>query len=307
MRLRRQTRCGKVAPMEKIIAVVGPTASGKTALGIALAKKYRGEIISADSRQIYQGMDAIADIPNRREQGGIPHHLLRTADPRRPYGAGRFAQQGRVLISRISARGHVPIVIGGTGFYAEALLGRIQLPEVPPNVRLRKTLSSQSAAQLSVRLRKIDPRRAAAIDFHNRVRLIRAIEIATALGSVPLAAHAEIYDVLWIGLAPAQDALERRMRARVKARLKKGAVAEAKKLRTRLGIQRFGALGAEFSLLGDYIDMKLTRQELEAQLVQWELKYAVRQMRYLRRNGDIRWVGTSAQAHVHAKKFLAAG
>ena len=122
---------------QKVIAVVGPTASGKTALGIFLAQKLGGEVISADSRQIYKGLAEIARVPSKQEQAGIPHHLIGFASPKRLYSAGEFKKAAETIISKLEKDGVLPIVVGGTGFYADSLLRGLELPQVPPNKALR--------------------------------------------------------------------------------------------------------------------------------------------------------------------------
>src|SRR5581483_9524645 len=166
----------------KVIAVVGPTASGKSALGVFLAQKLRrlpagrqGEIISADSRQVYRGMRVIS----RAGRG----HMVGIADPRRQFSAGEYVRRATRCIDVMIHGNKVPIVVGGTGLYADALLGRMPLPQVPPDRALRAALRKRTAPQLMAQLRRLDPARAAQVDPHNKVRLMRAVEIAKGIRS----------------------------------------------------------------------------------------------------------------------------
>ncbi|MDE2071173.1 MAG: tRNA (adenosine(37)-N6)-dimethylallyltransferase MiaA [Patescibacteria group bacterium] len=274
----------------KVIAVVGPTASGKSALGDFLAQKLRGEVISADSRQIYKGMKVIS----RAEAG----HMVGIADPRRAMSAGAYAALAAKKITMIYHSKKIPIVVGGTGFYAEALL-RGGLPEVVPNKKLRASLNKKTPVQLLARLRQLDPKSAARVDPHNTVRLIRAIEVARALGSVPAPQPHGRYKVLWLGLRESRN-----LRAGVEARLRRGILAEAKKLRGALPRRRYMELGFEFDLLGDYIDKKISKKELIGKIANGERKYAKRQLRWFKRNKDILWVKTKAEALELSKQFL---
>lgn len=288
----------------KVIAVVGPTASGKTALGIFLAQKLGGEVISADSRQIYKGTEAIARVPNKKEQAGIPHHLLSFASPKRFYSAGEFAQDAGKIIADIEKRKKVPIVVGGTGFYADSLLRGLQLPEVLPNKKLRAVLAKKSALQLFAMLKKLDPKTAARIDAHNPARLVRAIEIATALGRVPDLTYNSSYEVLWLGLWPETKKHEKAIRTGVTTRLT-NMIAEAKKLRPTLSKKQFATLGFEFTPLGNYLDKNITKKELVEQLVRGELGYVKRQKRWFKRHKDIVWVKNKTEALKKAKAFTA--
>ena len=288
----------------RVIAIVGPTASGKTSLGIELARAVGGEILSADSRQVYRNMDIIAGTPSEREMRAVPHHMLRVADPKRQYSAGTFVAASKKLIDQIAARGQVPIVVGGTGLYAEALLAGWSLPEVVPNMKLRAQLGKKTPPQLWAQLRRLDPGRAAHIEKDNPVRLIRAIEIAKALGSVPPLTRTPPYDVLWIGLAPAADMHTQAIAVRTKLRLRRGMLGEAARLRASLSKKRFLRLGAEFQLLADQLDGKISKKDLAEQLNTWEIAYAKRQMRWHRRNKEIVWISKNAEAERLAKDFL---
>jgi len=273
----------------KIIAVVGPTASGKTALGIFLAQKLNGEIISADSRQIYKGLSSIARVPSKKERAGIPHHLLEFASPKRLYSSGEFVLDAKKIIQKLEQKKKLPIVVGGTGFYTDTLLRGLQLPQVPPNKKLRTQLEKKTAPQLFAILKKIDKRSAARIDAKNPPRLIRAIEIAKYLGKVPEISYKPEYDVLWLGLRPEAKIHEKNIHAGVTKRLNK-MLAEAKKIRPLLSKKNVTALGFELKPLLDYLDEKTTKKELVETLVREELGYVKRQWRWFKRRDDIHWV-----------------
>lgn len=286
------------------MAVVGPTASGKSALGVYLAKQLGGEVISADSRQVYKGLDIGTGKVAKKEMAGIPHHLIDVVSPKRQFTADEFVKQARRACSYILENKRIPIVVGGTGFYIDGLLGRAAYAPVAPDPALRKALAKKSPAQLLAQLKRFDPRRAAEMDPRNKVRLIRAIEIAKVLGSVPELEHpTPEFDVLWLGLNPKD--LEARIKKRLHARLKAGMLAEAKRLHARgLSWRRMEELGLEYRYLARHLHGKLSREQMEAELLREIRRYAIRQMRWFKRNEDIRWVSSKAEALRLAKAFI---
>ena len=288
-----------------VIAIVGPTASGKTALGIYLAQKLGGEILSADSRQLYRGMRVISRAPTREELRLAKHHLVGIANPKVAFSAGDYAAQGTQALERILGKKHLPIVVGGTGFYADALLRGLSLPEVPPNKTLRAQLQKKTNAQLLSLLKKKDPASAARVDPHNTVRLVRALEIASALGTVPALTEHPPYPTLWLGIQPNEKTYAAVLVRGVESRLKKGMVTEVRALRALLSKKRYESLGFEFTLLAEYMDKKITRAELVERIVQGEIAYAKRQMRWFRRTPDIVWVKNKTEALQRAKAFIA--
>src|SRR3989344_3885695 len=159
---------------QKVLVIVGPTSSGKSALAVELARTFGGEVISADSRQVYRGLNIGTGKISKREMRGVRHHLLDEVSPHRIFTAHDFVEKGRAAISDIAMRGKLPIIAGGTGFYIDALVGKIALPNVPPNKKLRAQLEKKTAKQLFTMLKKRDPRRAKSIDPHNKRRLVRA-------------------------------------------------------------------------------------------------------------------------------------
>lgn len=281
----------------KVIAIVGPTSSGKSDLAVALARRLRGEVVSADSRQVYRGIDLISGKITKAEMKGIRHHLLDVAHPKRSYSNSLFVRDGKKAIADIIARGKLPIVVGGTGFYIDALLRGLSLPEVPPNLTLRKQLAKKPASALFVMLKKLDPTRAKTIERQNPVRLIRAIEIAKAIGKVPKVSKKSEYEVLWIGLKPSDAILQKRIRARIEKRLKLGMVAEAKRLHAHgISYRRMRELGLELRHLADLLEKKISVQEFKQRLERDTVAYAKRQMRWFKREQDIRWFSSGADA-----------
>lgn len=280
--------------LPKVLIIVGPTASGKTSLSIELAKKCNGEVISADSRQVYKGLDIGTGKVTKREMQGTPHYLLDVSSPKKQFTADAYVHQAREAIVDITARGKLPIVVGGTGFYIDALVGRMTLPDVPPNAALRKRLSTKSAAQLLALLKRRDPKRAAALsspsERNNKVRLIRAIEIATALGKVPTKKDRPVYDALWIGVRPSDTTLRKNIDIRLRERIKGGMVREATRLHAAgLSYKRMEELGLEYRSLARLLQKKITRTEMEKELQSDIWRYARKQIGYWKRNDAIKW------------------
>ncbi|NOY35659.1 MAG: tRNA (adenosine(37)-N6)-dimethylallyltransferase MiaA, partial [bacterium] len=164
---------------KKMVVVLGPTASGKSDLAVDLARKLDGEIISADSRQVYRGMDIGTGKVTKKEMRGVTHHLLDVANPKKIFTVVDFKKKAERALEDIWSRGKLPIVCGGTGFYIQAITGGVAIPEVKPDWKLRNKLEKKTAEQLFAELKKLNPERAKMIDAKNPRRLIRAIEVAT--------------------------------------------------------------------------------------------------------------------------------
>ncbi|MBI3632711.1 MAG: tRNA (adenosine(37)-N6)-dimethylallyltransferase MiaA, partial [Candidatus Vogelbacteria bacterium] len=169
----------------KILVVLGPTATGKSDLAVKLAEKFNGEVISADSRQVYKGMDIGSGKITRREMKQIPHHMLDIISPKKVFTVSDFKKLTEEKIKDILRRDKLPIICGGTGFYIQSIINDLNIPEVTANIPLRKKLEKWSIDRLNAELKKLDSNRASGIDNKNPVRLIRAIEIATAIGKIP--------------------------------------------------------------------------------------------------------------------------
>ena len=276
----------------KIIVIAGTTSSGKSDLAVQIAKKFDGEVISADSRQVYRDLDIGTGKITVSEMKGVPHHMLDVASSRRAFTAAQFKKKGEKALKDIIKRGKLPIIAGGTGFYIDALLGGSILPEVPPNPKLRTQLEKKSAPELFAELKKLDPRRAEEIDPHNPRRLVRAIEIASALGSVP---HLEPrvpneYDVLWIGLELDKDTLIEKIDKRNEKMFDLGLVEEVKKLREQnITWKRIDALGFEYKYVAEFIRGKMSKEEALEKMNTETWHYAKRQINWFRKNENIKW------------------
>lgn len=298
--VRRMTR------RPKLLAIVGPTASGKSGIAVWLAKKIGGEVISCDSRQVYKGLNIGTGKITRKEMGGVPHHLIDITSPKRQFSVAEFQKRARATIQKIFKKRNIPILCGGTGFYISAVADGIILPEVPPNKSLRERLETFDDRQLFLQLKKLDPRRAKTIDRNNRRRLIRAIEIAEALGKVPmLSKKTSAYDVLYIGLLPKN--LRARIRRRLLRRIKLGMISEAKLLhKNGLSYARMNELGLEYRYLADYLAGRLTKKELVGKLETEIWRYAKRQMTWFKRDQGILWFKPEEKYKIEklTRKFL---
>ncbi len=277
---------------QKVLIILGPTASGKSDLAVRLAKKFKGEVISADSRQVYKRLDIGTGKITKKEMRGVPHHLLDVADPRKYFSVAEYKKLALLSLRYIETKKKLPIICGGTGFYIDTLIGKINLPEVPPNKALRKKLEKYPVEKLYKMLEKKDPRRAKEIDSNNKVRIIRALEIIEKLGKVPplLASRRGVGgEVLWIGIRPNKEDLEKRIYKRILKRLD-GMLKEAKKLKAnKLSYARMESLGLEYRYLARLLQNKITKQEFIEQLFYAIKDYSKRQMTWFRRNPKIKW------------------
>ena len=285
---------------QKILVIVGPTSSGKSALAVELARRFNGEVISADSRQVYRGLDLGTGKITRAEMKGVRHHLLDVASPKKIFTAHDFVAHAERAIADIARRGKLPIIAGGTGFYIDALIGRIALADVVANKHLRATLEKKTPAQLLAMLKRKDPLRAKTIEPHNKRRIIRALEIVAALGHVPKNTDIRCpYLPLWIGIAMSLGTLERKIHARLLARMKQGMVAETHRLHAAgFSYKRMEQLGLEYRALSHLLQGKTTREEMFESLYRDIRRYAKRQLVYWKRNAEIRWFSPDALAQM---------
>jgi tRNA dimethylallyltransferase len=285
----------------KILVIVGPTASGKTFLSIELAKRFGGEIVSADSRQVYRGLNIGTGKVTLEEMQGVPHHLLDVADPKDTYTVADYVRDGRTAVAGILERGKLPIVVGGTFFYIDALLGRVSSPEVPPNEALREHLETLSAGELFSLLERKDPRRAESIDRNNPRRLVRALEIVEALGKVPEVEEAELYDVLTLGISIPNDNLKKSIHERLTQRIHAGMIDEVVSLEEDgLPFERLEELGIEYRHIAEYLRGKITDEEMLTEIETKSWQYAKRQMTWMKRDATIHWVNPKEVGEIDA-------
>lgn len=275
----------------KVIAVVGPTASGKTSLAVELALALNGEVISADSRQVYKGLDIGSGKVTEEETKGVPHHLISITDPKDTYTAADFAHDAKALIEDITARGKVPIIAGGTFFYLDQLRGLSGVAGVPKNEELRNDLENKSTPELLTILTDLDSKRAVAVDKNNRHRIIRSIEIATTLGHVPEAIKApSSYDWLIFGIDIERTDLHPRIETRLHQRLRDGMEAEVKRLLEEgVSKEKLVAFGLEYRYLVRRHYQELSYEQMTEELFAKIRQFAKRQQTWLKRDSEIVW------------------
>lgn len=293
---------------QQILVILGPTASGKSGLAVKLAKKFNGEVLSADSRQVYCGMNLGSGKITKKERLGIPHYLLDVADPKKIYSVADYQKLAHKTIADILKRGKLPIIAGGTGFYIQSIVDNLSLPEVPPNTKLRQELEKKSLVELFKLLKKLDSKRAEKIDAQNPHRLIRAIEIAKALGKVPDLKKEQKYNCLQIGLQIEYTKLKKNISQRLTKRLKQGMVAEVTNLHTTgVSWKRLENFGLEYAFIARFLQNKISKQEMLAGIKSESLKYSKRQMTWFNKDKRIIWITKSTKADKLVKEFLLGG
>ena len=279
----------------KVVVILGQTATGKSDLAVRIARKIGGEVISADSRQVYKNLDIGTGKITFREMRDVPHHLLDIADPKKQFTVAEYKKLALEKITEIVERGKIPIICGGTGFYIDAIVNGTIFPNVAPNDKLRIKLIGKSVIQLFLILKKLDQRRAKNIDSKNKVRLIRAIEIAKTLGKVPQIKEVKpMYKFIKVGLYLSPDKLRKKVEKRVKKMFRDGLKNEIKKMK-KSGISQKRLKGFGFEYFNPTPE-KIVRETL---------KYAKRQMTWFKRDKEIKWFSNSSSVLAWLQKSLA--
>lgn len=304
-----------------LVVILGPTASGKTALSLLLAQRFQGEIVNCDSVALYRGLEVGTAKPNAEERVRAPHHLLDVADPADHVTAGEYARQGRAVLADIKARGRLPVVVGGTGLYLRALLeGLFAGPERSENlrVRLRERAKTREPGYLHRLLKRFDPAASTKIHANDAPKLIRAIEVCLASrrqmtemwkeGRDPLRG----FRILRLGLNPDRESLYTRINERARGMFDSGLVEETERLLAKYGEAAWplGSLGYRQAV--QLLRGSLTRDAAIAAAQQAHRNYAKRQMTWFRGEPDVQWLGgfgddiaIQQEAVTHVKKGLA--
>lgn len=285
---------------QPLIAVVGPTASGKTAVGIELAKEYNGEVVSADSMQIYKGMDIATAKPDEKEMQGIPHHLISELEPASSFSVAEYVKLAQQKIVDIAARGKLPILVGGTGLYVSSLIDNINFDNAITDGSVRRKLTEEAEQigneAMLERLREVDPEAAEKIPAANLVRIIRALEVYEVTG-IPFSRHKELnrmqdsrYNACMIGLTyKDRNVLYNRINKRVDIMLEKGLIEECR------AVYENEKLGTACQAIGykefiPYFDGIKPKEECIDKIKQYSRNYAKRQLTWFRRDERIQWV-----------------
>jgi tRNA dimethylallyltransferase len=283
-----------------VIAVVGPTAAGKSALSLRLAQLLDGEIVNADSMQLYRGMDiGTAKLPPA-EREGVPHHMLDIWDVTRTANVAEYQRLARRVIAGIHTRGRLPIVVGGSGLYVRAVLDNLDFPGTDPELRgrLERELAEVGAAALHARLSRVDPAAAAAILPGNGRRIVRALEVLELSGrpfSATLPGYDSVYDVAAIGVHMPREHLDERIAARVGRMWAAGFVTEVRQLAEaglRAGKTASRALG--YAQVLRFLDGEWSEEQAIAETVQATRRFARRQQSWFRRDTRITWLAADA-------------
>lgn len=275
----------------KIIVVLGPTAVGKSDLAVQIAKFCNGEIISADSRQVFKGMDIGSGKITKKEMLGVKHYMLDIVSPNNKYNVAKYQKEAHKIISDILGRGKTPIICGGTGFYIQAIVDNYTFPEVKPDPKLRKVLEKKTLKQLLSQLQKLDKKTFARIDQNNKVKVVRAIEIAKKLGSVPPIEKNELYNSLQIGITAPDEVLKDRIYLRLIKRMKSNKmIKEVQRLHNEgVSWKRLESFGLEYRYLARLLTGKLTKEEMVKELNSEIWHFAKRQKAWFKRDNRIKW------------------
>jgi len=292
--------------MLKIIVILGPTASGKSSLAIKLAAKFKGEIVNADSRQVYREMN-IGTGKTDSLDSKIRHHLLDIIAPNKPFSLAQYQRLAILAIDDVLRRKKVPIICGGTGLYIRAIIDNLDIPRVKPNIKLRQKLEKQTIAKLFSQLIKLDPKTAKIIDQYNKRRLVRALEVVLAKQTsfTELQKTKKLrYEVLQIGIKTDRVILRQRIEKRFNQMIKNGLIDETKKLLKKYPINLPSMSGIGYLEISQYLAGEIPFQEAVNRAVARTYQYSKRQMTWFKKDERIKWVDSLRDAIKYSAIFL---
>ena len=286
---------------EKVIVIVGPTASGKTALSIELAKKINGEIVSCDSMQIYKYMDIGSAKPTKEEQQGIKHYMIDIVEPNERFSVAEYKKQAEKAIEEIINKGKVPIVIGGTGLYADSLIYGIEYPEIEFDKKYREELEKEAKTdeglkKLYNKASKIDKDAISKISENDKKRILRILEIYHATGKTKTELEIESkkngpkYDYRVFAIDIKRDILYERINKRVDLMVQAGLIQEVQNLLKKYSEFPTAMQGLGYKEVVEYLDGILTKEEMIEKIKQETRRYAKRQFTWFRKNKDTIWI-----------------
>jgi tRNA dimethylallyltransferase len=278
-----------------LLVILGPTASGKTSLSIKLAKKFDGEVISADSRQLYRDMEIGTDAISQEKMDGVPHHMVGVLEPNEQFTVAEYKQKSIHIVNTILRKKKVPILVGGTGLYISAIVENYEIPQVPPNFELRNQLQKEAekygTEYIYKKLQEIDPQTAEKIDRHNPRYIMRAIEIKKAGLSKDDTKKKPLFDHFFIGINRPREELYKRIEKRVDEQVQSGLTEEVEKLMQKGYDETLPAITAlGVKELMPYLRGEISLEEAKDQIKQNTRNYAKRQMTWFRRYKDIHWI-----------------
>ncbi len=270
----------------KIYVVCGPTSTGKSDHAVKLALKVNGEVISADSRQVYIGMDLGTGKITKEEMKGVPHHLLDIKNPNEEFSVEEFQRLAFEKIEDIISRGKVPILCGGTGFYIQSVTDNVIFQEIKPNKELRAELEEKTIEELKQILEKIPKEEGVKVDTENKRRLIRAIEIGEFMGTLACIKRGEQkYDFEFIYLDKPDEELKERIALRLEKRLKAGMVDEVKNLHEEgVSWERLESFGLEYKYIAEFLQGKIDEETMKEEIKIKSRQYAKRQRTWFKRS-----------------------
>ena len=279
----------------KIIVICGPTATGKSDLAVELAGPINGEVISADSRQIYTYLNLGTGKITPLEMKKIPHHMLDVVTPDEKYTVDQFKKESVKVIQRILEKNNIPILCGGTGLYIDAIINDTEFPDVSADLDLREELETKSTDELVSIFHQLNNNQPHKVDLKNKRKIIRAIEILKSLGHIPSLEKKDLYDVLYIGLDGSDEVLKEKIKRRIEKRIQDGMLEESEHLLS-LGLlthERMQELGLEYKFISDLLRKEITLDELKEKLFFAIWHYAKRQRTWFKRNKEIHWLDIS--------------
>lgn len=274
----------------KIIVVLGQTSTGKSDLAVRLANYYNGEVISADSRQVYRGIDLASGKITQSEMQGIPHHMIDITEPRKRYTVADYVREAEICITDILERHKTPIICGGTGFYIDALLSGQEFDETIIESETIADIEEKTNEEIFQEIKTKDPKRAKTIDPHNRVRLIRSLALINTLGYMPDIKQRKRYHPLFIGLKLPKSELDTRIWNRIISRIEQGMINEVQTLgENGISDERLDELGLECRYITQYLNNTLNLESMIDELYRATVRFSKRQYTWFKRNKDIHW------------------